>query len=72
MKGYFSLPAEAAGIKDGWLFTGDLGTYVMPCEVYLLYSLKFSRVKISEDICQAFKFLSLKFLVPHRHLLKLL
>jgi len=25
MKGYFSLPAEAAGIKDGWLFTGDLG-----------------------------------------------
>ena len=25
MKGYFSLPAEAAGIKDGWFFTGDLG-----------------------------------------------
>ena len=34
------------------------------------YSLKFSRVKIFKDFCLASKFLTLKILVLHRHLLK--
>ena len=38
----------------------------------LLYSLKFSRVKIFEDFCLASKILSLKILVLQGHLLKTL
>ena len=49
--------------------------YVPACRSYsyILYSLKFLRVKIFkdfEDFCLASKILSLKILVLHRHLLK--